>query len=248
MPWSFSDPAAAEENLLALAAVRNIVCARIFDGQGQVFASYESDTHLSVEQPETLQVQRPAAYLRGSRLHLYEPIDFLGERLGTIYLQSDMRDLIANVGTQFLTAGLGFVLLIMLTTFLSSRFQSLITFPILQLAATASRIAADADYSRRVEKPSNDEIGLLVDRFNQMLETIEEQDTALRAARDQLEDRGPSAHRGAGGGSCRAPADRRQAAVLVDGEGGSAQRGTSPGQEQSADHHEPPPLAGPQGG
>ena len=51
------------------------------------------------------------------------------------------------------------------------------------------RVTDEDDYSVRVEKRSNDELGLLNDGFNTMLDQIEQGRNALQQARDELEDR-----------------------------------------------------------
>lgn len=61
--------------------------------------------------------------------------------------------------------------------------------PILHLAEAASRVSREGDYSLRVARPDRDEIGVLFDRFNEMMSQIHLRDLALNSARNQLEDR-----------------------------------------------------------
>jgi signal transduction histidine kinase/DNA-binding response OmpR family regulator len=69
---------------------------------------------------------------------------------------------------------------------LSTRFQRVISEPILSLASTAGIVSENQDYSLRVAKHSNDEIGLLITRFNEMLAQIEKRDRELKTLNDQL--------------------------------------------------------------
>jgi PAS domain S-box-containing protein len=69
---------------------------------------------------------------------------------------------------------------------LSARLQRTVSRPVLLLAETARTVTRDGDYSRRVPHVGKDELGVLTDDFNAMLARIEEQDAALRAARDEL--------------------------------------------------------------
>jgi light-regulated signal transduction histidine kinase (bacteriophytochrome) len=56
------------------------------------------------------------------------------------------------------------------------------------LAETARIVSRDKKYSIRAPAtPNADEIAELIDAFNEMLEQIQERDTALQAARDELE-------------------------------------------------------------
>jgi C4-dicarboxylate-specific signal transduction histidine kinase len=65
--------------------------------------------------------------------------------------------------------------------------QRVISAPILALGAAAEQISAKRDYSIRVKKRTNDEIGFLYDQFNHMLEHIQCGEAELRKARDELE-------------------------------------------------------------
>lgn len=55
----------------------------------------------------------------------------------------------------------------------ASRLQYVISAPILTLAETASQVSRQKDYSIRATKAGDDEVGVLVDRFNEMLMQIE---------------------------------------------------------------------------
>jgi signal transduction histidine kinase len=72
---------------------------------------------------------------------------------------------------------------------LSLRFQQVVSGPVLRLAQAVRKVTLEKDYSVRAEKQSNDELGQLVDGFNEMLGQIQTRDTALQAARDHLEKR-----------------------------------------------------------
>ena len=88
--------------------------------------------------------------------------------------------------------GLALAVLLMTLTamvaavFLSAWLQRAVSRPILQLAATARAVARDGDYSLRVPRLGEDDLGLLTDDFNAMLARVEEQDATLRAAQDEL--------------------------------------------------------------
>src|SRR5688572_8196298 len=68
-------------------------------------------------------------------------------------------------------------------------FQRRISQPILKLAATAESVSRDKDFSIRARGDSRDEVGLLVETFNEMLARIQEQNEQLQKARDELEQR-----------------------------------------------------------
>src|SRR4030042_4735276 len=82
------------------------------------------------------------------------------------------------------------LILAFLTAYLvSSRLQGIISDPILDLAAVAKMVSEQKDYSTRAVSHSQDEVGVLINTFNEMLEQIQQRDSALVKARDDLEER-----------------------------------------------------------
>ena len=56
--------------------------------------------------------------------------------------------------------------------------------PILAVVQTARLVSEEKDYGVRAKKYGRDEIGQLVDAFNDMLEQVEQRDQQIRTARD----------------------------------------------------------------
>jgi two-component system, sensor histidine kinase and response regulator len=69
-----------------------------------------------------------------------------------------------------------------------SRMQRFISDPLLALGALAERVSRSHDFSLRASAQGTDEVGRLVDSFNQMLGEIEERDRRLRSHRAELEE------------------------------------------------------------
>jgi two-component system sensor histidine kinase/response regulator len=70
---------------------------------------------------------------------------------------------------------------------LAARLQLQISGPIVNLAHTMQRVSSEEDYSLRVERSSQDEVGSLIDGFNQMLGQIRHRDSRLEKYRQFLE-------------------------------------------------------------
>jgi two-component system, sensor histidine kinase len=70
---------------------------------------------------------------------------------------------------------------------LAARLQQQISGPIVNSADTMKRVSLEEDYSLRVERGSQDEIGSLIEGFNQMLGQIRHRDTRLERYRQFLE-------------------------------------------------------------
>ena len=108
--------------------------------------------------------------------------------IGTVILESDLRDLNSRLRKQLVVRGIVIVILICVVFLVSSRFQRLISGPIAKLARTAKLVSAEKDYSVRAARQGNDELGLLVDSFNEMLAQIQSRDQELQRHRENLEE------------------------------------------------------------
>ena len=72
---------------------------------------------------------------------------------------------------------------------LSSRMQRVISEPILELERTMKTVSAQKTFSLRATKSQHDEIGVLIDGFNEMLAEIQQRDAALQGANNELRSR-----------------------------------------------------------
>ncbi len=182
---SFGDARAASETLNSLAAQTHIVAAAVYGANGALFASYARTRANSELVP-------PNSGPDGIHFSLHDvvvsqPIQLSGERIGTIYLRSDLDQLYTRAKNFFEILDVVILACLLAAYLLASRLQRLISGPILALAQTAATVSAEKDYSVRAKKSGNDEVGSLVDRFNDMLAQIQERDTALQSAHDDLE-------------------------------------------------------------
>lgn len=185
---TYGDAKSANEELQALVDRKHITAAVLYDNTGHILASYRSaqaarETLPLRPGPDALPEFKP------DRLFLYHDIWLDGQFLGTLYLESDLQEL----HDQFLYLG-GIVILFMgtswlVTLFLSSLLQRVITRPIFHLAETARAVTAEKNYSLRVAQAGRDELGQLVDGFNEMLGQIQDRDSKLQLAHDELEAR-----------------------------------------------------------
>ena len=76
---------------------------------------------------------------------------------------------------------------ILISYWLAARLQKQISGPIVNLAHTMQRVSVEENYNLRVERSSDDEIGTLIDGFNQMLAQIRHRDSRLEKYRQYLE-------------------------------------------------------------
>ncbi|HEV2694166.1 MAG TPA: PAS domain S-box protein [Verrucomicrobiae bacterium] len=183
----FDDPQAAGETLAALQADPSIVGAWLYRKNGEVLAKYDRPNDNIIFTPPEL---RPNGTLfQGQRLVLNRPVVHKGEVIGTLYLEADMQALYGRLLRFAWIMGLVFVASLLFAFGLSNRLQRLVSDPILHLAQVARSVAGDKNYSLRAKKQSDDELGQLVDGFNEMLAQILQRDAALESARVGLETR-----------------------------------------------------------
>ena len=182
----FADQKAAEEILSGLRAKPNIVAAYVYSSDGKLFAVYQragARNHGSVPQLRPQEIR-----LESDRLVVLQPIQGRDGVIGSLYLESDLREMRERI-KRFSTI-IGVILLVALLAALglSLKLQEVISAPILQLAQAARAVSVKGDYAIRAVKANEDELGNLVDDFNHMLEQIQRQDDELRQYRDHLQE------------------------------------------------------------
>jgi signal transduction histidine kinase len=180
---SFLDPGAGADTLRSLSARKPIVAAALYDGNRTLFARDQPGP--AVDFPA-----RPgrdgSASIDGG-LIVFHPVVLKGKRIGTVYLRSDLSELTDRIKVQAIAVGAVFLFSGLAAVFLSSGLQRLVSGPVLDLSETAKAVTEKQDYSLRAEKRGDDELGQLVDAFNQMLSQIQERDSALQQAKENLE-------------------------------------------------------------
>jgi two-component system sensor histidine kinase/response regulator len=186
-PLEFKDPNSAHDILEALAAKPHILSAVIYDRDGKPFAAYHrigSTRKFSPPPPES-----DSSRFTPDRVLIFQSIVFQEEKIGTVFLEGDTVEY-----KQLLNGYLFFFALIVVAVSLgayamSGRLQRPISGPILELAWTAKMVTSSRDYAIRAGKHSDDEVGVLIDGFNEMLGQIQNRDAELRQAREDLERR-----------------------------------------------------------
>lgn len=181
----FNSPTAAEETLSALRVEPNIIGACIFLPNGKVFAQYNRASHGQIFSPPKF--QRSGLIFEGGRLAFFDPINFKGDLIGVVYLESDLQALYAKLEEHALIAVGVFFLTLLVALLLSNRLQRVISEPILQMVEATHAVARGGNYSVRAVKKTQDELGVLIDGFNEMLSQIQQRDSALDSARENLE-------------------------------------------------------------
>jgi diguanylate cyclase len=194
----------ASQTLDGLSADSEILGAYLLDSNGLPFARFLSakgkaedlpfarlpstaapDQYRAVLARLRAAAANPALFDR--QITVVRDISLHGRLLGTLVIQEESQ--LLRTHSSWLLAT---VLLIMGGTFLvayaiSSRLQHLISTPLLNLVDLMRQVSVSKDYALRAVKPSNDEVGLLCDGFNEMLAEIEERNEILRQRQSHLQ-------------------------------------------------------------
>ena len=182
----FDDTADAQETLAFLKTKPSILAAWIFTAKGAPLAHYVRAGSGAAQTPP--KSQKSGSVFKNNMLYLYKEVLLEESPIGTVYIQSDMRHMSELEKDHFLIAVLGVVFSLIVSFLLSLRLQKTIAKPIIDLAQTAKTVSKEKNYAVRAHKHGNDEIGSLVNAFNEMLQQIERQNASLVEAGKSAEE------------------------------------------------------------
>jgi signal transduction histidine kinase/CheY-like chemotaxis protein len=166
---SFEDSTDALQALEALRSNPSIRLACLYRPEGALLAAFRPDS-VSMCPPKP----PPAGYsYSGGRLELIER-DVVpdGQPGAWVLIQSDLALLTDRLRGQATITLVVFAVALLLAFVLSSVLQRIVSQPVVELAQLTQAVSATGDYSRRVEKRSEDELGMLADSINGMFERI----------------------------------------------------------------------------
>jgi PAS domain S-box-containing protein len=179
---SFDDRAAAAGYLSYLKAKPAVSAAAIYDSKGALFASYTADG-ANAELPQLPEAD--GTLVQSGNLVLFKRIVNNGEILGAVYLKAQydlwqrVRGYVAIIGTVMVMSLLGVFLL-------SSRLHTAVMRQLQAIVDVAHQVVDRRDFSLRADKMADDEIGYLVDAFNNMLDEVGRRTEAIENANAEL--------------------------------------------------------------
>jgi signal transduction histidine kinase/CheY-like chemotaxis protein len=175
---AFNDRRTAADDLSVLKSRARILAAALYTVDGELFATY-TQPGVQVTFPEH---PSPNTYtIEDDHLVLFRRVVENGEPIGTVYLRSLYRPY--ERLRDYLTILVGVMVASLAAAALFSGWlQAAVTRPILEVARVAREVRDRRDYSLRAQKTTEDEIGELVDAFNEMLAEAGRRAEALREA------------------------------------------------------------------
>jgi diguanylate cyclase (GGDEF)-like protein/PAS domain S-box-containing protein len=180
---TFDDRNMATENLAVFNTFPSVRTTCLYDSKNEIFVGLANNNLKDPACPKSLEGE--STRFESKKLIIVKTIKLDNDILGTVYVQADLTfaywKKVRFVSLLFLV--LAFVSI--LTFLLFRPLLKLITTPIDHLVNTVKKIIATGDYSLRAEKISNDEMGVLVGSFNNLIATVEDQNEALIKAKNR---------------------------------------------------------------
>ncbi len=171
----FNDSETARSTLAALHAQPHVVSGDLFDAQGHLFASWSSHGDKPPAAPPA-----DGITMSESLISVARPVTFNAARVGTLYIRSDTRELADRLRSYLIIAAIVLGGAATIALLLSSFLQGAISRPIMRLLDAEKRVSRERNYNLRVEKDADDEVGRLIDGFNEMLGEIRSRDAEIR--------------------------------------------------------------------
>lgn len=170
---AFGDRSNALENLTALSLRSTIQYACIYDQQYQLFAQFQRKYSKFEGCPDELDFLAGYAENRNPKLlDVMEPIFRKGVRLGYVLVASDLSPIDARTRKWVVTSFFVTIAALFVSFLMTRRMQHSVVKPILDLATLMDAVRNSNDMSLRAKSDSRDEVGRLVDSFNEMLEIL----------------------------------------------------------------------------
>jgi len=183
---SFNESNDARQTLASLRADPHVVDACVYGTDNKVFATYANRQGVEPQVPS--EVLTDTYRFANQHLEVFQRVILDGRPIGTVYVRSDLGELHDRI-TRYAITLLGvFCAAAGLALFLATRLQRFISGPIQHLAETAKAVSTERNYSVRAVKESGDELGQLIDGFNEMLAQIQLRDESLKSHQDHLEE------------------------------------------------------------
>jgi len=174
----------AAEQLGYLSAFPSIEEAWLVDDEGSPFAEFRKSSH---SESHRMELDAEGSEFRNGYVLLRKDIYEAGTFQGVLYIEANL-DRIRSLRNRYLFGGAIAALLgFMVSALVVHPLRLWLTRPILALARVAERVKAEGRHDLRAQRTTRDEVGSLVDAFNEMLEAVQNRETDLQIARTEAE-------------------------------------------------------------
>jgi signal transduction histidine kinase/ActR/RegA family two-component response regulator len=179
----FNDDRAAGETLAAFELRPRVVMGCLYSQEGRLFATYYRPDSVPCPIPQPPD-QMTYAW---TEARVAVPVMYEDSRVGSLFLQRELNDVFERLLVGGITVASLLVLCTLVAVVVGTRLQRSIADPLLDLASVARRVSDTRDYGLRAVPLSSDEVGVVVQAFNDMLDRIGERTTELSRTNADLE-------------------------------------------------------------
>ncbi len=185
-PIIVNDSLAADSLLATLSARTSIASAQLFTTEGRLISHYRLPRHELITTPAFLQAAsgypdelEGSDEPTGANITVFRPVTQNGAIIGVLAIQASLKGASEQALAGYAWSIIAAVGALVFALILSLRLQRWLSLPVQRLAAAAASVAREKRYDIKVEKYADDELGRMVDSFNEMLAEIAARDEAL---------------------------------------------------------------------
>lgn len=178
----FDSPDDGTTILGSLQARPQIVGACFFRPDGSLFSRYAREASWDPAAPELI----AGHAFTDSELTLVYPIEHDDDLIGFVHVASDLSVLETKRRQTITTTLLSVSIFAAIAVFACFYLFGIIAKPINSLVQTANKVSETQNYALRAQRYTDDDLGLLTDRFNNMLERIQLREDKLQEIQIEL--------------------------------------------------------------
>lgn len=198
----FNDLEAAREILKKMQVNPDIIYADLRDMEQVLFADYVRDARVVVNFNDEIRLDPEhniilntdelnigtISFMADGYLHVLQDVKFADTFVGTLHLVNDMGQLRGRLQAFYTVVSLIVAATLFVVLFVAAKIQRVFTEPLFDLMQSMGELTRGKDYSVRVNKVRDDEFGVLIDRFNEMIAEIQSRDDELLEYSTSLEE------------------------------------------------------------
>jgi len=159
----------SEKKLKLLKTIPNVELAVLFNSNKEIFSAFYRDVNIS----NIKFVEKTGYDFKGNSLFYYKPIIYDGNTIGYVLLKLSAVEMKERIKSYLYFMLLFLIFLIIIIILTAFWLQGFISKPIINLALNLKEVAETRDYTIKVKRESNDEIGILCEGVNHLLSEIQ---------------------------------------------------------------------------
>lgn len=183
--FRFDSPDDGETILRSLSAKPQVIGACFWRTDGSLFSRYAREEPWLEDPPELI----PGHKFSDTGLVLLQAVEHDGDLIGFVHLQSDLSVLEKKRERAIVTTLLSIFTFATIAVLACYYLFGIIAKPINSLVRTSNKVSDTQNYALRAQRFNDDDLGLLTDRFNNMLERIQRREDKLQEIQIELKER-----------------------------------------------------------